>query len=121
MEKPENMDAYITGFPKPVQEVLQELREAIHEAAPEAKEKIAYGMPAFRLYGRDLIYFAAFKNHIGLYALPSGNMAFRKELEGYKTGKGSIQFPLNQPMPWPLIDKIIRFRIQENLKPAQEK
>jgi uncharacterized protein YdhG (YjbR/CyaY superfamily) len=121
MVKPENMDAYIAGFPKPVQEVLQQLRKAIHEAAPETQEKIAYGMPAFRLYGRDLIYFAAFKNHIGLYALPSGNIAFRKELEAYKTGKGSIQFPLDKPMPWQLIAKIIRFRIQENLQRAKGK
>ena len=115
------MDAYMAGCPKAVQEVLQQLRNAIHAAAPGAEEKIAYGMPAFRLYGRDLIYFAAFKNHIGLYALPSGNIAFRKELEAYKTGKGSIQFPLNQPMPWPLIDKIIRFRIKENLHRSNEK
>jgi uncharacterized protein YdhG (YjbR/CyaY superfamily) len=121
MENPKNLDAYIAGFPKKVQEVLQQLRKAIHEAAPEAEEKIGYGMPAFRLYGRDLVYFAAFEKHIGLYALPSGNQAFRKELDAYKTGKGSIRFPLDQPMPWPLIDKIIRFRRNENLQRAKVK
>ncbi len=115
MEKPINMDAYIAGFPKPVQDILQRLRKTIHEVAPEAEEKIGYGMPAFRIYGRDLVYFAAFKNHIGLYALPSGNKAFKKELTAYKTGKGSVQFPLDEPLPILLIERMVRFRMQENL------
>ena len=110
----DNIDAYIATFPEAVQTVLQQVRQTIHEAAPGAKEKISYGMPAFTSEGRQLVYFAAFKNHIGFYALPSGNAAFQKELANYKTGKGSIQFPLNEPMPLDLIRQIVVFRLAEN-------
>lgn len=113
--KPKNFDEYKALFPYEVQLILQQVRDTIQKAAPEAEEIISYGMPAYKFHGM-LVYFAAFKNHIGFYALPTGNFAFQKELSIYKTGKGSVQFPLNQPMPLDLISKIVMFRIQENLK-----
>jgi uncharacterized protein YdhG (YjbR/CyaY superfamily) len=113
--KPKNFEEYKVLFPKEVQLILEQVRETIKKAAPEAEEVISYGMPAFKYHGM-LVYFAAFKNHIGFYALPTGNLAFQKELSLYKTGKGSVQFPLNQPMPLSLISSIVAFRIQENLK-----
>lgn len=118
--KPKNIDEYIAGFPENIQKILEEIRATIIKAAPEAKEKISYGMPAFTQNG-ILAYFAAFKNHIGFYALPSGNEAFKKEISAYKTGKGSIQFPLDKPMPLDLISKIVKFRIKENAEKAAAK
>jgi uncharacterized protein YdhG (YjbR/CyaY superfamily) len=115
MHKPENFAAYVQQFPSEVQLRLKQIRELILATAPEAEELISYGMPAFKLNG-PLCYFAAFKNHIGLYALPSGNAAFQKELKKYKTGKGSIQFPNDAPLPVALIEKIVRFRVKENGK-----
>ncbi|CAI2769045.1 iron chaperone [Flavobacterium collinsii] len=119
-KKPENIDAYIDGFSKEVQEVLKKIRMTIQEAAPDAKEKISYAMPAFEQNG-IVVYFAAFKNHIGLYALPSGHAAFKEDLSKYKSGKGSVQFPLNEPMPYDLIAKIVKFRVRENLEKAKKK
>jgi uncharacterized protein YdhG (YjbR/CyaY superfamily) len=113
MDKPTDIDAYIAGFPLDVQEKLQQVRATVKKAAPTAEETISYGLPAFKLNG-PLVYFAAFKAHIGFYALPSGNEAFIKELSKYKMGKGSIQFPLQEPMPLALISKIVRFRVKEN-------
>ena len=117
---PQNIDAYIAEFPPDIREILQKIRATIHEAAPQAVEKISYGMPAFYLKG-NLVYFAAFKNHIGLYPAPSGIENFRKELAIYKSGKGSLRFPLDQPIPYELIAKITRFRVEENLAKAQAK
>jgi len=111
--KPITVEEYIAGFPAEVQEILRQIRAVIKDAAPEAKEWISYGMPAYQLNG-PLVYFAAFKNHIGLYALPSGHAAFEKELSAYKMGKGSVQFPLSQPMPMKLISRMVKFRAQEN-------
>jgi len=111
--KPNNIDEYIAGFPKDVQKILEQIRTTVKQAAPEAEETISYAMPAFKLQG-NLVYFAAFKNHIGFYALPTGNEAFKKELSTYKTGKGSIQFPLDKPMPLDLVTRIVKFRIKEN-------
>ncbi|MFT3794307.1 iron chaperone [Flavobacterium sp.] len=118
--KPENIDAYIAFFPEATQKILQQVRQTIQKAAPGAKEKISYAMPAFELNG-NLVYFAAYDKHIGFYALPSGNAAFQKELSRYKMGKGSIQFPIDQPMPLALIAKIVAFRVQENLEKAKSK
>jgi uncharacterized protein YdhG (YjbR/CyaY superfamily) len=118
--KPKNIDEYIIGFPEEIQKILKEIRSTIKKAAPEAEEKISYGMPAFMLNG-ILVYFAAFKNHIGFYALPSGNEAFKKEISAYKTGKGSIRFPLDKPLPLDLITKIVKFRIKENSEKAAAK
>ncbi|WP_456313069.1 iron chaperone [Pseudomonas shirazensis] len=119
-KKPENIDEYIGGFPNDVQEILEKIRATIQKAAPDAKEKISYAMPAFEQNG-IIVYFAAFKNHIGLYALPSGHEAFRDELSKYKTGKGSVQFPLNKPMPFDLITKMVKFRVKENLEKPKKK
>ncbi len=109
-------DEDIARFPKDVQRLLQTFRRTIHEAAPEAEEGISYQMPTFKLYGKNLVHFAAAKNHIGFYPTPSGVAAFPKELAGYKTAKGSIQFPLDQPLPLPLIRKIVKFRVQSMKK-----
>ncbi len=113
--KPNTIDEYIASFPKDIKLILETIRTTIQKTVPKAQEKIGYGMPSFRIYGKDLVYFAAFSNHIGVYALPSGNAAFKNELVNYKTGKGSIQFPLDQPIPYDLIVKIVKFREQENL------
>lgn len=107
-----NIDEYIQAFPDDIVEILTKIRECIHQAAPQAKETISYNMPAFK-QKKILAYFAAFKNHIGFYALPSGNTAFQQELSKYKTGKGSIQFPLNQEIPYDLIRRIVEFRLEE--------
>ncbi len=116
-----DVDSYIATFSPEIQQALHDVRAAIKETAPEAEEFISYAMPAYRLHKQQLVYFAAFKNHIGFYALPSGNEEFQKELSRYKTGKGSIQFPLNQPMPLDLIKQIVRFRMQENLEKLRAK
>ncbi|MFH7014043.1 iron chaperone [Flavobacterium sp. FlaQc-52] len=115
IKKPTTINEYIGSFPNDVQEILEKIRMTIQKAAPDAKEKISYSMPAFDQNG-IVVYFAAFKNHIGLYALPSGHETFKEELSKYKSGKGSVQFPLNEPMPFALITKIVKFRVKENLE-----
>jgi len=120
VKKPENIDEYIGGFPNDIQEVLEKVRMTIQKAAPDTKEKISYSMPAFEQNG-IVVYFAAFKNHIGLYALPSGHEAFAEKLSKYKSGKGSVQFPLKDPMPYDLITEIVKFRVKENLAKAKKK
>jgi uncharacterized protein YdhG (YjbR/CyaY superfamily) len=117
---PQTIDEYIAGFPADVQEVLQKIRMTIHEAAPDAQEKISYQMPTFFLKG-NLVHFAAFKEHIGFYPVPTGIEKFKKELSVYKQGKGSVQFPLDQPMPYDLITKIVKFRVKENMAAASAK
>ncbi|MCC9016325.1 iron chaperone [Flavobacterium lipolyticum] len=119
-KKPQNIDEYIGSFPNDVQEILERIRMTVQNAAPDAKEKISYSMPAFEQNG-IVVYFAAFKNHIGLYALPSGHDAFKEELSKYKSGKGSVQFPLNQPIPYDLITEIVKFRVKENLEKIKKK
>lgn len=119
--KPADIDEYIAGFPKDVQKILGQVRATIKKAAPDAEETISYAMPTFTLQGRYLVYFAGYKNHIGIYPAPTGNGAFKKELSVYKTGKGSVQFPLDKPMPLSLITKIVKFRIKENLEKAEKK
>ncbi len=108
-----SIDQYITEAPAEVKQILINIRSLISEKAPEAVSCIAYNMPAFKYHKKPLVYFAAFKNHIGFYALPSGNVAFQKELTKYKTGKGSIQFPLDQEIPYDLIGQIVEFRVVE--------
>lgn len=110
------VDNYILQFPEPVREILQKLRKLILEIAPDAKETIAYGMPAYKTYNKPLVYFAAFNNHIGFYATPTGHSAFQAELSKYKQGKGSVQFNLLHPIPYQLIEQIVRFRMTENIK-----
>jgi uncharacterized protein YdhG (YjbR/CyaY superfamily) len=111
--KPETIDEYITAFPKNIQDILQKVRQTIRELAPDAKEAISCQMPTFKLNG-NLVHFAAFKNHIGFYPTPSATEEFQKELSPYKSGKGSIQFPLNEPIPYDLLRKIVMFRVKEN-------
>lgn len=113
--KPKNINEYIDGFPPETQQILEEVRNTIQLAAPEAIEKISYSMPTFVLNG-NLVHFAAYKNHIGLYAFPVAHIKFAQELSGYKTGKGSVQFPLDKAMPLDLIKRIVEFRVKENLK-----
>lgn len=114
------IDEYIHGFPPEIQEILQKIRQIVHEAAPEAQEVISYQMPTFTLHG-NLVHFAAFKNHIGFYPIPSGIEAFQAELAGYISGKGSVQFPLDRPIPYDLIRRIVEFRVKENLEKAAAK
>jgi uncharacterized protein YdhG (YjbR/CyaY superfamily) len=117
MDNPKNIDAYIAGFPEEIAEGLEKIRAIIHQAAPEAKEAIKYGMPTFILNG-NLIHFAAFKKHFGLYPTPSGIEAFKEKLAPYKGAKGSTQFPYNKPLPLDLISEIVLFRVQENREQA---
>lgn len=109
------IDTYISSFPQEVQQILFSIRSIIHKTAPEAVESMAYGMPAYKLAGKPLVYFAAYPHHIGFYATPTGHEKFVVELAGYKQGKGSVQFPLDKPMPYDLIERIVAFRVQENL------
>ena len=107
------IDEYIMNSPPGVREILEKMRAVIHEAAPHAEEAIRYGIPTFRLRGRNLVHFAAFQHHIGFYPIPSGIEAFKKELSVYKQGKGSVQFPLDQPVPYDLVKRITLFRVSE--------
>lgn len=115
-----SIDEYIATFPTSTQEILEELRAVIKAAAPEAKEKISYQMPTFDLKG-NLVHFAAFKNHIGFYPTPSGIEKFKTELSVYKNAKGSVQFPIDQPLPLELVVQIVKFRVAENLEIAEKK
>jgi len=115
-----SIDEYIAAFPEETQKILEELRATIRAAAPDAEEKISYQMPTFALKG-NLVHFAAFKNHIGLYPTPSGTQAFKRELSIYQGAKGSIKFPIDKPLPLKLISKIVKFRVAENLKKAEKK
>lgn len=112
-DKPANIDAYFTAFPQSVQKVLEQIRMTITKAAPDAEEIISYGMPAFKYKGGVIIYFAGYKNHIGLYATPSGHTKFAKELSIYKQGKGSVQFPLDKPVPLNLVSRIVKFKVKQ--------
>lgn len=118
--KAENIDEYIAGFPKEIQKKLHQIRETIRNAAPDAEEKISYAMPTYFLYG-NLVHFGAFKNHIGFYPIPTGIEAFQKALSNYKVSKGSVQFPLDKPIPVDLIRKIVKFRVKENVEKAEKK
>jgi len=115
-----DIDEFIAGFPADVQKVLKKVRATIKKAAPKAEETINYGIPTFRLNG-NLVHFSAFKNHIGFYPTPSGIEKFKKELSIYEGAKGSVKFPLDQPIPYELITKIVKFRVEENSKKAETK
>ena len=112
-KKFETVDEYIGSFPKNVQRVLEKLRATVREATPEALESISYDMPTFKLSGERLVYFSAWKNHIGFYSIPEGNEAFKKELSPYAGEKGSLRFPLDKPIPYDLVKKIVMFRMSE--------
>ena len=117
---PKSIDEYILKFTPDIQEILRTIRKVIKESAPDAEEKISWGMPTFTLHG-NLVHFAAHKNHIGLYPSPSGTDSFKLELLEYKGGKGSIRFPFEKPMPYELIGRIVKFRVAENRKMAEDK
>jgi uncharacterized protein YdhG (YjbR/CyaY superfamily) len=108
------VEQYIQSFPKETQSILEKVRETIVKNAPEAVESISYGMPAYKTYGKALVYFAGYKKHIGFYATPTGHKEFSNELSNYKQGKGSVQFPLDYPIPYWLIEQIVIFRVKEN-------
>ncbi len=115
-----NIDEYLQQFPIDIQKEMGKLREVIKEAAPQATEKISYQMPTFYLYG-NLVHFAVFKNHVGLYPGASGIEMFLPKLKDYKTSKGTIQFPLDKPIPYDLISEIVRFRVEENTMDYEHK
>jgi uncharacterized protein YdhG (YjbR/CyaY superfamily) len=110
----DTIDDYIAGFPPETQQVLQEVRSIVRAAAPGATETISYAMPTFDLNGRHLVHFAGYPKHIGFYPIPTGIEAFKEELKPYKQGRGSVQFPLGQPLPRDLIRRIVEFRAAEN-------
>ncbi|MEH7373383.1 iron chaperone [Neobacillus drentensis] len=115
-----SIDEYIQQFPPDVQEKLNTLRKVIKESAPDAEEKISYQMPTFALRG-NLVHFAAYKNHIGFYPTSSGISAFKDELSQYKGAKGSVQFPIEKPLPYILISEIVKYRVAENMKRSEDK
>ena len=115
-----SIDAYIGEFPENVQELLQTMRATIHAAAPEATEAIKYGIPTFILNG-NLVHFGGYKSHIGFYPAPRGIEAFKEETEQYEGGKGTLQFPLDKPLPLDLVAKIVKFRVQDNLERKEKK
>lgn len=107
------MDEFISKYPPKVQTILQRIRSVIHKSAPGAEEAMSYGIPTFRLNGKNLVHFSAFKEHIGFYPTPSGIAKFKKELSAYEGAKGSVKFPLNKPIPYALIGKITQYRVKE--------
>ncbi len=112
---PKTIDEYISGFPVDIQKKLKQIREAIKKAAPDAEEAIKYGMPTF-IYQGNLVFFSAYKNHIGFYPVPAGDKAFQQEIAIYKKHKGTLQFPLDKPVPLSLVTKAVKLRVQENLR-----
>lgn len=113
--KAENVDKYIADFPSDVQKLLEQMRSAIKNAAPQADETISYAIPTYKLNGM-LVYFAGYANHIGFYPGAAGIAAFADELSDYKTSKGTVQFPIDQPLPLKLVTKIVKFRVKQNLE-----
>ncbi len=111
--KPTDIDSYIAGYPEEVQAILQKVRATIQKDAPDAEETMNYGIPTFKLNG-NLVHFGGFKHHIGFYPAPSGIKAFAEELSKYEGAKGSVQFPLDKPIPYALITKIVKYRVKEN-------
>ncbi len=115
-QKATTVEEYIQSFPTDIQEILATIRKTITQNAPDAVESISYGMPAYKTHNKPLVYFAGYDKHIGFYATPTGHEQFAKQLAKYKQGKGSVQFPLNEPMPYELIAEIVKFRVAENEK-----
>lgn len=115
-----NVEDYIKSFPGATREILEHVRATIRKAAPKAEESISYGMPAYKLNGKPLVYFAGYEKHIGFYATPTGHEAFKAELSKYKQGKGSVQFPIDQKMPISLITQIVKFRAKEMAEKAKK-
>ena len=120
MKKPSTVDEDIAGYPEEIQALLERVRATVKKAAPKAEEVISYNIPGYKLNGM-LVWFAAFSKHIGFYPKGSGIASFKKELAGYKTSKGTVQFPFDKPLPLGLISKIVKYRVKENLKRAEAK
>ena len=118
--KAETIDEYISMYPDNIQAILKKLRQIVREAAPKAEETISYQIPTFKLNG-NLVHFAAFKDHISFFPTSSGRIAFKKELSKYKGGRGTIQFPLDKPIPYALVKRIVKFRVKENSETARWK
>jgi uncharacterized protein YdhG (YjbR/CyaY superfamily) len=116
----ETIDQYIVSFPKDIQKILEDIRATIRKAAPDAQEAIKYAIPTFIQNG-NLVHFAAFKNHIGFYPAPQALEEFKKELSAYEGSKGAVKFPLDSPVPLPLIRKIVKYRVKQNLESAKAK
>ena len=114
MSKPATIDEYTATFPDKTRMLLEQVRVAIKQAAPQATETISYGIPTFKLEGKSLVHYAGFEHHIGLYATPDGHEEFESELSRYKRGKGSVQFPLDEPLPIELIKRIVQFRVTQH-------
>jgi uncharacterized protein YdhG (YjbR/CyaY superfamily) len=112
----QTIDEFISSYPPEIQTILQKIRATVQKSAPGAEEAMAYGIPTFRLNGRNLVHFSAFKSHIGFYPTPSGIEKFKKELSAYEGAKGSVKFPLEKPIPYALITKIVKFRVKEELE-----
>jgi uncharacterized protein YdhG (YjbR/CyaY superfamily) len=117
---PRSIDEYIAAFPEDLQEILQKVRTTVRAAAPEAEETISYHIPTFTLKGRYLVYFAGYQKHVSVYPAPIGIAEFREELATYASGKGTVKFPLDKPIPYDLITRIVKFRVRENLGRAAE-
>ena len=120
-ETAKDIDAYISDFPPAVQKILEKIRATIRKAAPDAKETISYQIPTFNLNGQYLIYFAGYKKHVSIYPAPRQSEKFKKELSTYKGGKGTVQFPLDEPIPYGLITRIVKFKAKENAEKAKAK
>ncbi len=119
MKAAKSVPAYIASYPKDVQARLKSLRAAVRKAAPGAEEKIAYGMIGYKLFGRPLVYIGGFQKHVGFFAMPSARVKFKKELAKYEGGKSAIQFPHDEPVPYGLVAKLVKFRSKENAKKAK--
>ena len=119
-ERASSIDAYIAGFPKEVRERLESVRAAIRKVAPDAEEKISYQIPTFSLFG-NLVHFAAFKKHIGFYPGTAGVEKFKSEFSSYETSKGAVRFPMDKPIPLDIIEKVVKFRVAENLAAQKAK
>lgn len=111
--QPATIDDYIRRFPPDVQAILEQMRQTIHHIAPDATETMSYGMPTFDRSGKHLVFFAGWKHHVSLYPLPAGDEALQRDMAQYKRARGSIQFPLDRPIPYPLIERIVTWRVQE--------
>lgn len=118
---PKTIDEYISNFPQDIQEILERIRAIIKKAAPKAQESISYGIPAFRMRETYLIYFAGHKKHIAIYPVPTGNAEFNEEISAYRTGRGTLQFPLDKSIPYSLIRKLVKHSLQDNLMRAEAK
>jgi uncharacterized protein YdhG (YjbR/CyaY superfamily) len=118
---PKDIDQYIAGFPPNVQEILEKVRSTIQEAAPDAEERISYQIPSFHFKGLYLVYFAAFEKHIGVYPAPVESEELKEELALYRSGKATVRFAINKPIPLELISRIVKFRMKENLQKAESK